>query len=294
MQMDQRLTKFVQVGSRVFFFILVVLEHGQHSTDKSTSPKLLLGEKHKHSSSGRISGTFTVGSVKVRKLEITFVAVWLLNMLPCGVFPCFWLCYHTALNYRLFLWTSWLSRWARSVMSITASHCTWQYSNIPKEESMNERLYLPLSGSEKARPVHRVVLLQHPEAGHQPPAEVFNLLTSSHCRLAEILQPTPPPPVLLLQRLWGSALPPQRGERHVAVEAEVWAPRSGFSSHRRYSVTNEWKKIRPLNTSTSKCIFWGFQMPSQQWVHSLWKPMSSYSELFFFVFYYCLCCVLFA
>lgn len=75
MQMDQRLTKFVQVGSRVFFFFLVGLEHGQHSTDKSTSPKLLLGEKHKHSSSGRISGTFTVGSVKVRKLEITFVAV---------------------------------------------------------------------------------------------------------------------------------------------------------------------------------------------------------------------------
>lgn len=74
-----------------FFFFLVGLEHGQHSTDKSTSPKLLLGEKHKHSSSGRISGTFTVGSVKVRKLEITFVAVWLLNMLPCGAFPCFWL-----------------------------------------------------------------------------------------------------------------------------------------------------------------------------------------------------------
>lgn len=159
---------------------------------------------------------------------------------------------------------------------------------------MNERLYLPLSGSEKARPVHRVILLQHPEAGHQPPAEVFNLLTSSHCRLAETLQPTPPPPVLLLQRLWGSALPPQRGERHVAVEAEVWAPRPGFSSHRRYSVTNEWKKILPLNTSTSKCIFWGFQMPSQQWVHSLWKPTSSYSELLFFYFYYCLCCVLFA
>lgn len=202
-------------------------------------------------------------------------------MLQCHAFPCFWL------SAVIQPWTTGSSCepadcQGESNQWITASHCTWQYSNISKEESMNKGLYLPLSGSEKARPVHRVVLLQHPEAGHQPPAEVFKLLTSSHCRLAEILQPTPPPPVLRLQRLWGSALPPQRGERHVAVEAEVWAPRPGFSSHRRYSVTNKWKKVLPLNTTTSKCIFWGFQMPSQQWVHSLWKPMSSYSELLFF------------
>lgn len=43
---------------------------------------------------------------------------------------------------------------------------------------------------------------------------------------------------LWLQWLWGSVVSPERGERHVPVEAEVRAPRSGFSSYRRYSAGN--------------------------------------------------------
>lgn len=102
---------------------------------------------------------------------------------------------------------------------------------------VNEPSYLLILGPEEARPVYWVVLLQHPEAGHQPPAEVFSLSTSPVFTLPVTWDPaptSPPPPVLSMQRLWGSAVSPKWSERHVAVEAEVWAPRSGFSSHRRY------------------------------------------------------------
>lgn len=58
--------------------------------------------------------------------------------------------------------------------------------------------------------------------------------------------------VLCLQRLWSSAVSPQRSERNVPVEAEVWAPRIGFSSYRRYH--SPWVKKHNMFLPTPSCV----------------------------------------
>lgn len=46
--------------------------------------------------------------------------------------------------------------------------------NLQEVTTYNMLSFIFISGPEEARPVHRVLLLQHPEAGDQPPAEVFS------------------------------------------------------------------------------------------------------------------------
>lgn len=66
--------------------------------------------------------------------------------------------------------------------------------------------YNSIIGSEKTRSVHRVFLLQHPEASDQPPAEVFpvSLLVINVTEVFHIQNISP----RVLQRLRGSAVSP--------------------------------------------------------------------------------------
>lgn len=135
--------------------------------------------------------------------------------------------------------------------------------------------FIFITGAQETGPVHRVLLFQHPEAGGQPPAEVFLdfLLKAA----APEMPPFHPFPLFLSpQRLWGSVVSPQWSEGHVPVEAEIWASRSGCCCYRRSCASNPHDELKQNLSCLNINIYFvfgggfiGFQLPSQPWVLSL-------------------------
>lgn len=173
MQMDLRLTKFVQVSSR---------ESGSTSAPMRGQQmnQLISPLCRRRTQALKFKMSFwssCCGASRGEKRGDVF----------CLVLVCDAVLWHFS-HHRLFAvfqpWTAGAShepadRQGESKRCKSSSRCSKmtlyaRQTHFQEVTEYNMLSFIFISGPEEARPVHRVLLLQHPEAGDQPPAEVFS------------------------------------------------------------------------------------------------------------------------
>lgn len=118
-----------------------------------------------------------MGTVEVREEAVSSVQCWFMTR-SCDIF---------LTNGSLLSFSPELQALLMNQLTVKVSWCkrcksSSRQIHFQEVTTYNMLSFLFISGPEEARPVHRVLLLQHPEAGDQPPAEVFSSFSfSSTC-----------------------------------------------------------------------------------------------------------------